>query len=54
MVILNTLTLARICRGVHPPPLRFFADSKKRRLVAPPGFGLHYGANLAQFLAKKN
>ena len=34
-------------------PLRFFADSEKRRLVAPPGFGLPYGANLAQFLAKK-
>ena len=48
------LTLARTGGLVQPPPLRFFVDSKKkRRRVAPPGFGLPYGANLAQFLAKK-
>ena len=42
-------------RGVGvTPPLRFFADSeKKRRRVAPPGFGVPYGANLAQLLVKK-
>ena len=44
------LTLARTGGAT---PLRFFADSEKRRRVAPPGFGLPYGANLAQFLAKK-
>ena len=39
--------------GVMQPP-RFFADSeKKRRCYAPPGFGIPYGANLAQFLVKK-
>ena len=48
------LTLARTGRGWcnSTPSLRFFADSEKRRRVAPPGFGLPYGANLAQFLAK--
>ena len=35
-----------------PPPLRFFADSEK--MAAPPGFGVPYGANLAQLLVKKN
>ena len=35
------------------PPLRFFTDSEKLWRVAPPGFVLPYGANLAQFLAKK-
>ena len=35
-------------------PLRFFADSekKKRRRVAPPGFEVPYGTNLAQLLEK--
>ena len=48
------LTLARTGGGVGATPLlRFFADSKKRRRYAPPGFGLPYGANLAQFLANK-
>ena len=41
---LRQLTLART--GATPPPLR-------RRRVAPPGLELPYGANLAQFLAKK-
>ena len=44
--VLNALTLARK-GGSNPAPLRFFAD------YAPPGFGLPYGANLAQFLASK-
>ena len=35
------------------PPEVFSGIAKKRRRVAPPGFGLPYGANLAQFLAKK-
>ena len=53
---LHSLTLARMYRGGvgATPPLRFLADSeKKRRRVAQPGFGLPYGANLPQFLAKK-
>ena len=41
----HILTLARIGGGCTPP-LRFFADSEKNRLP--------YGANLAQFLEKKN
>ena len=40
-------------RGVYPPPPpRFLADSEKRGRVAPPGFGVPYGANLAQLLVK--
>ena len=37
----NTLTLART-GGVGATPLRFFADSEKRRRVAPPDFGVPY------------
>ena len=40
-------------RGVHPPPWSFSRIAKTRRRVAPPGFGLPYGTNLAQYLAKK-
>ena len=51
------LTLARTGLVVllvqPPPPWGFSRIAKKRRRVAPPGFGLPYGANLAQFLAKK-
>ena len=49
----NQLTLART-GGVQPPPPPevFSRIAKKRRRVAPPGFGLHYGANLAPFLQK--
>ena len=40
--------------GATPPPPEVFRGiAKKWRRVAPPGFGLPYGANLAQFLAKK-
>ena len=40
---------------VVQPPWGFFADSEtiKWRRVAPPGFVVHYGANLAQLLVKK-
>ena len=48
------LTLARTGGLVHPPPWGFSRIAKKRRRVAPPGFGVPYGANLAQFVAKKN
>ena len=37
--------------GVHP--LRFFANSEKRRRVLPSGFWIPDGANLAQLLVKK-
>ena len=50
------LTLART-GGAPPPPLRFFADSEKpaaRSAADAPGFGVPYGANLAQLLVKKN
>ena len=36
------------------PPWGFSRIAKKRWRVAPPGLGLPDGANLAQFLAKKN
>ena len=40
--------------GWCTPPLRFFADSEKRRCVAPPGFRVPYGANLRNFWLKKS
>ena len=49
----DILTLARTGGGWCNPPWGFSRIAKKRRRVAPPGFGLPYGANLAQFLAKK-
>ena len=36
-----------------PPPWGFSQIAKKRRHVATPGFGVPYGANLAQLLVKK-
>ena len=40
--------------GAPPPPWGFSQIAKKRRRVAPPGFGVPNGANLAQLLVKKN
>ena len=49
------LTLARTGGGwCNPPPWGFSQIAKKRRRVAPSGFGVPDGANLAQLLVKKN
>ena len=47
------LTLARTGGG-GGVGAGFFTDSEKRRRVAPSGFGVSHGANLAQLLVKKN
>ena len=39
---------------VQPTPWGFSRIAKRRRRYAPPGFELPYGANLPQFLVKKN
>ena len=47
------LTLARTGGWVGATRLRFFADSEKTAALRAAGFGLPYGANIVQFLAKK-
>ena len=48
-----SLTLARTGGVGANPPCGFSQIAKKRRRYAPPGFGVPYGANLAQLLVKK-